>query len=229
MHTTNTNKTPLKKGKGENRKLSWRKLILFVLTLFFAILIGGFLSFASHIKNQSLPTPVPNADGIVVWTGPGGKRLETAARLFKDGHGERLLISGVNETTSRGSIEDLLGLEKDKAACCLDLDYEAIDTFGNARETAAWAKAMGYEHILLVTSAYHMPRAQMEIQNRAGRIKITPYPVISADPNGWWKNRKEFDRYTREYGKLLRAMLLRPRENSTEGAPMVSPPTKEKS
>jgi len=209
--------------KSTNRKLAWMKLTGFGFVLGLAILMGGFISFASHIKNQTTPSPIPKADGIVVWTGPGGKRLETAAKLFKEGHGKRLLISGVNEATGQSDLVILLGINADKAHCCLDLDYKAIDTEGNARETSTWARALGYNHIILVTSAYHMPRAQIEFQNSAGHIKITPYPVISSDPDKWWKNRKEFARYIREYVKLVRVMLIHPRDSNRSDIPIVIP------
>jgi len=83
------------------------------------------------------------------------------------------------------------------------LDYKAEDTIGNARETASWAKALGYEHIILVTSSYHMPRAEIEIGAAAGRIKITAYPVINPDGKKWYADGARFKRLLQEYGKLL--------------------------
>jgi len=73
----------------------------------------------------------------------------------------------------------------------------------NARETAAWAEALGYEHILLVTSSYHMPRAQNEINAAKGRIRITPYPVSRSEDNHWYSDKARMKRLLNEYAKLF--------------------------
>jgi len=152
---------------------------------------------------------------FVVWTGKGGGRLETGAELLRRNKGERLLISGVNAKTSLDAIKELVILPDARAECCIDLDYEAEDTIGNARETASWAKALGYEHIILVTSSYHMPRAEIEIGAAAGRIKITAYPVINPDGTKW------YERLFQEYGKLLLSYLRSPATEETTGAPLL--------
>ena len=190
------------------------KFILFAAFLMGMAIIGGLLEFTRQVSAQSRPDPVPNADGIVVWTGPGGGRLDAGTYLLSEGKGERLLISGVNAQNSREDIIAVLGLTEDQDDCCLDLDYAAIDTVGNARETASWAQALGYEHIILVTSDFHMPRAQLEITAAAGRIRITPYPVTSAKAGPWWRDRDQFSRLSEEYGKLLGSFARRPRKLS---------------
>ena len=168
-----------------------------------------------------LPSPIPNADGIVVWTGKGGGRLDAGAKLLSGGHGERLLISGVNESNTREDVLALLSIESDLAACCIDLDYAARDTIGNARETSNWSEALGYEHIILVTSAYHMPRAKIEISGSRERIRITPYPVLSDDRVSWWKNSRKFRRLYQEYGKLMLAYLRRTSTGSDRATPVI--------
>jgi len=186
-----------------SKRRGWAKFILFLLIGSLSILLGGFLSFAHHVDGIKPPTTLSPADGIVVWTGKGGGRLEAGAKLLAQKKGERLLISGVNESNDIAAIRELSGLSKDLADCCLDLDYEAKDTVGNARETAIWAGALGYDHIILVTSAYHMPRAQAEIASAAGRIRITPYPVERADARKWYKSWDRTKRLAQEYSKLL--------------------------
>lgn len=197
------------------------KFIGFFGLLCFAALMGGFLKFASMISEPALPAPVPQADGIVVWTGSGGGRLEAATSLLQQGKGERLLISGVNAQNSREDIKALLGLTEALDSCCVDLDYAAEDTIGNARETAIWAEALGFEHVLLVTSAYHMPRAQVEIRSAVGPIRITPYPVKSGDNGLWWKDKKQFDRYAQEYVKLLGSLIREPRKGRAGFNPVI--------
>ena len=208
-------KKNLSKAVTRRQKIwGWIKLISFLIFLGFVALFGGFLEFSRNVSQQTTPINVLKADGIAVWTGPGGGRLETGTQLLKSGKGERLLISGVNTQNSRDDIVAVMELTEAEQSCCLDLDYAAVDTVGNAKETASWANALGYEHIILVTSDYHMPRAQIEITARAGRIRITPYPVISDRAGPWWKDRTQFDRLLQEYGKLLRTLLRKPRNNS---------------
>ncbi len=203
------------------KRIGWIKFVSFLVLLSFAMLVGGFLKFVDVVSHPDIPATIADADGIVVWTGKGGGRLKAASTLLGQGKGERLLISGVNEQNSREDILRLLDLPSELNECCVDLDYDAVNTIGNARETAAWAGALGYEHIILVTSAYHMPRAQVEIGGAVGRIRITPFPVTSQSHGPWWKDRKQFDRYAQEYGKLLGSFIRAPRRTNTAGTPVV--------
>jgi len=214
-------------GANPNSKSGgWLKFISFLIVLFFAFLTGGFLTFARHVDKLVPPQDLPSADGIVVWTGKGGGRLETGGQLLQDAKGERLLISGVNQKIDMAAIQALINIDPDLADCCIDLDYAATNTLGNARETASWANALGYEHIILVTSAYHMPRAQVEIGavkigSSGARMRITPYAVRRTDDSHWYSDGPRFKRVTQEYGKLLLS-YMRGRQSQTE--PPVLPP-----
>lgn len=188
------------------RRSGLRPLFGFLALLSLAALAIGFVSFATHVDRLETPETLPQADGIVVWTGRGGGRLEMAGQLLRDGRGERLLISGVNDQVDLTDIMALTGLTDELANCCVDLDYVAEDTRGNATETAIWAEALGYDHILLVTSAYHMPRARIEIAHEIGRIVITPVPVGANDDAKWWRDGARFQRLMGEYSKYLLAM-----------------------
>lgn len=209
-----------RKISGKSRARGWAKFFIFLSVLICSALISGFVTFANAVKSMQPPNTVPEADGIVVLTGKGGGRLGAGAQLLKDGRGERLLISGVNTATPREDVLSILELPDDMAACCLDLDYAAEDTVENAKETAAWSTALGYEHIILVTSAYHMPRARNEIRAAAGRIRITAYPVSSDLKDKWWTDRKSFNRLLKEYGKLLVTMIRRSGDTQTRNTPM---------
>ena len=187
----------------QSKRRGWARFLTFLLVGTLAILFGGFIAFAQFTDGLRSPEVIPTADGIVVWTGKGGGRLEAGAALLEKQKGERLLISGVNERNGPVEISDISGLSETLADCCLDLDYAAKDTSGNARETASWAQALGYDHIILVTSAYHMPRAQVEISATAGRMRITPFPVERADSRNWYKSASRTKRLFQEYLKLL--------------------------
>jgi len=203
------------------KRKGWFRFALFMVVLTLLIFTAGFVTFAHKVDNLRPPLRVAKADGIVVWTGKGGGRLETGADLLRLNKGERLLISGVNAKTSLDAIKELVILPDARAECCIDLDYKAKDTIGNARETASWAMALGYEHIILVTSSYHMPRAKMEIGAAAGRIKITAYPVINPEGTKWYADGARFRRLFQEYGKLLLSYLRSPATEETAGAPLL--------
>lgn len=192
-----------KEIKPQTKKRGWTRFFTFLIVGTLSLALGGFLAFAQYVDKIGPPTEVPIADGIVVWTGKGGGRLQAGADLLAAKKGERLLISGVHESNAPPQIKELTGLSDDLAECCLDLDYVAKDTFGNARETADWAEALGYDHIILVTSSYHMPRAKVEIASAAGRIRITTYPVERADSRTWYESADRTKRLAQEYGKLL--------------------------
>lgn len=200
---------------------AWGRFAAYIIMLITAFILGGFLIYAYRVDHPKYPAAVPKADGIVVWTGKGGGRLLAGADLLEKGRGERLLISGVNEKNTRDDIIALLDIEADLAACCVDLDYAARDTIGNARETSNWSQALGYEHIILVTSAYHMPRAEMEISAARGRIHITPFPVVSEEGSRWWKDKRKSKRLFQEYGKLLLTYIRRTSAGSGRGTPVL--------
>jgi uncharacterized SAM-binding protein YcdF (DUF218 family) len=200
---------------------------LFVMGLIIAGLAIGFIVFAVTISRLDVPEEISDADGIVVWTGKGGDRLQAGVQLLADKKGERLLISGTNENLSRETILAALDLPASLAACCVDMD-QATDTIDNARQTANWARALSYDHIILVTSAYHMPRAEIEIGNAAGRVGITSYPVREDNAPPWWRDLSQIKRMGQEYGKLILSFI---RNNHKRGTPPISsnaPPAQSK-
>lgn len=181
--------------------------LLKVITTSIIIYFVGFIFFIKKINNFNTPNPLPKADGIVVWTGKGGGRLEAGAHLLLKKKGERLLISGVNSEISLDEIKEIVAIPEKLSDCCLDLDYEAKNTIGNAYETTAWAKALGFKHVILVTSAYHMPRAEIEMGASTSQIKVTPFPVLNQTEGKWYLDSNRLKRLLQEYTKLLISYL----------------------
>ena len=200
-----TAKTAPSEGKNRTVKGALFSVTKFLLSFATTLLICGFIAFSVHISKLEPPSSIDKVDGIVVLTGKGGGRLDAGADLLKNGYGERLLISGVNRSLDTEDMRDILELDDDVYDCCVNLDYEAENTYENGLETANWARALGYEEIILVTSAYHMPRAKIEISTAMKGIKIIPYPVKRerADDEPWWGGKDNARRILREYGKLL--------------------------
>lgn len=204
------------------KKRNWRPMRRFALFTTGLIALGiiiGFFIFAVMVSRLTPPASPPKADGIVVWTGKGGDRLQAGAELLRGGYGERLLISGTNSQVSREAVLAAMDLPDALDACCVDMD-QATDTADNARQTANWAQALGYDNIILVTSAYHMPRAEIEISSAAGRVGITSYPVRGKNELPWWRDGVKFKRMIGEYGKLILSFI---RNNHARGTPPLRP------
>lgn len=164
---------------------------------------GGFLVFADHVARASAPDE-PRADGIVALTG-GEQRIEDAAELLQHGSGRRLLISGVNESTSADALAERSPELADALECCVDIGREARDTRGNAEETRDWARQRGYDSLIVVTSAYHMPRSLAEIGRELPGVELVPYPVNAdgRDYAGWQSDPELFRLLLVEYSKYI--------------------------
>ena len=189
------------------RRIAWVTAMLA-----FAAFVIGFLAFVESISEMRQPDLAADADGIVALTG-GQNRLEAAASLFAQGKGKRLLISGVNPSIDKKDLLNAVGGDPAKFACCVDIDHEALETVGNAEQTAEWAKNHGFDELILVTNNYHMPRSLLELKRAAPKVKIIPYPVVNSDLANWsWMTRPDtarvlFAEYLKYLGALSRAVL----------------------
>jgi uncharacterized SAM-binding protein YcdF (DUF218 family) len=169
---------------------------------------AGLLAFADRIARLTPAGQPAPADGIVALTGGSAVRLQTATDLLEAGDGRRLLLSGVNPAATRGQIWAVTRAAKPLFDCCVDLDFTAANTIGNARETARWARAMGYHSLILVTADYHMPRATLELRATLPDVRIAVYPVATPDLDArhWWETSLGARRMTVEYVKYLVAL-----------------------
>ncbi len=166
---------------------------------------AGLLAFAGRVE-RSTPAPAPRAaDGAVALTGHSDERIAAALRLLEAGKARRVLISGVAPHVTRSQLQMLTGTGKQFFDCCVDLGFTAANTAGNARETAAWARARGYKTLILVTADYHMPRARLELRAAMPEARIIPYPVATGalDAARWWKTERDAQRMILEYCKYV--------------------------
>jgi len=182
-------------------------------------LVLGFGAFLWLLPNQEVALE-RNADGIVVLTG-GTSRISDALELLAAGRGKRLLITGVNPGTTTADIAREVPHYGRFLACCVDLDYSALNTLGNAVETRRWALDRGFQSLIIVTSSYHMPRALAEIAHQLPSVTLLPYPVVSdrlrVEP--WWSNGVTTRLVLSEYFKYLFAKVRMRFDSVADGLP----------
>jgi len=184
------------------------------------IWIGAFLTFMHQIQ-ETLPLPTEKVGGIVILTGTPA-RLSAGFDLLKSGAGSRLLVSGVNAKVTRETLRQATGQSETLMGCCVDLGRIAQNTVGNAKEAARWAKDNNFSRLLIVTSAYHIPRSLVELRRQLEGATLIPYPVKSTtlDIKKWWSSANTTWVITGEFNKylfsLIRAFLER--ENTNEDA-----------
>ncbi|MBZ9815878.1 YdcF family protein [Mesorhizobium sp. CA7] len=176
----------------------------FVVLAALVLFAGGFGWFADKVSHMTTPANPARADAIIVLTG-GQSRLDAAMDLLASGKGERLLISGVHPSATKRQLQAAMGGDKQLFSCCVDIDRAALDTIGNAEESAKWVENHAYGSIIIVTNNYHMPRSLLEMGRLLHGARLEPYPVVNTNlGNGGWLTKPEALRVLlTEYSKYV--------------------------
>lgn len=182
----------------------------------FALIISAWLLglgwFVAQIPTQATDDDEDTA-AIVVLTGGAG-RLEYGLELLAAGRGEQLFISGVGPGTT---LDDVLKkTSPDARQIIRNMPYNAVvlgpvavNTIGNAEETAAWITKHKFKSLRLVTSNYHMPRSLNELHQAMPDVTIIADPVFPDDFKvaGWWSDEHSRTLVLSEYHKYLASVL----------------------
>ena len=174
-----------------------------IFLVFGIIVIGGviFLEPLLNSVSRSLvhEDPLVKTEAIVVLAGGNGNRIEAAARLYREGFGEKLFFSGFRmypETYTSTLMKNYalkLGVPEDKIIAWIP-DVE-VSTRG---ESVANLELLNKNHIkkfILVTSAYHTRRAKLMYENAVSLLGydieflVYPAPDPFVPVEGWWKLR----------------------------------------
>ena len=133
------------------------------------------------------------------------RRLPDARLIFSGGSGA-LLATGPTEAETAGRLFEALGVASDR----ITLESKSRDTYENAQFTARILSPTPNQRWLLVTSAWHMPRA-MGCFRRAG-FAVEAWPVDYRTPrrldmtrihNSVPEGLRRIDFVTREYVGLV--------------------------
>ncbi|RWB68261.1 MAG: YdcF family protein [Mesorhizobium sp.] len=192
----------------------------FVALAALVLFAGGFGWFADKVSHMTTPLDPARADAIIVLTG-GQSRLDAAMDLLASGKGERLLISGVHPSATKRQLQAAMGGDKRLFSCCVDIDRAALDTIGNAEESAKWVENHAYGSIIIVTNNYHMPRSLLEMGRLLHGARLEPYPVVNTNlGNGGWLTKPEALRVLlTEYSKYVLSLArgFLPLRTTSEG------------
>ncbi|QGZ62921.1 YdcF family protein [Paraburkholderia acidisoli] len=138
--------------------------------------------FGAHTAIVLLGGGTEYHDGQLVPKDDVYARIALVARLYAQcaqaGGTCRVIVSGGNPQHHRSSEADTYGpylLRDGVPRDALVLENESLTTWQNARNVAALVHRRHNEIILLVTSAYHMPRAMLDFH----RFDMNPLPAVS--------------------------------------------------
>ena len=164
---------------------------------------AGLVRFAGAIPAE-VPDGVSHTDAIVVLTG-GSERLATGLQLLAENKADRVFISGVHPNVDVVRLVKLAGRPDSDLQSRVEAGHGALDTEGNAAETAAWMRGHGYRSLRLVTGSYHMPRSLLEFRTALPEAEIVPHPVFPprVKQTTWWLQPGTAALIIGEYNKYL--------------------------
>ncbi len=143
--------------------------------------VFGFVWFA-----VALPQPAGDerTDAIVVPTGSGG-RIPRGLAMLDAGHARTMLVTGVDTKVRPREFATEYHVSERTLACCVTLGFAALDTRGNARETAQWVARNRVRSIRLVTADWHMRRAALELGVALPAGEVVVRDAVRTQPSLW--------------------------------------------
>ena len=179
-------------------------LLYFLLIL--GVALASFQLFVLTLPNADVKR-VQQIDGLVVATG-GQSRIQKGVELLAGGKADRMLISGVGKGVSKELLKENLALSSRQSSffdCCVEIEFSATDTNGNAKATSEWMQKHELKNILLVSANYHLPRAKIIFKRHLPKDSIHFQAVNPPDLklSDWYTNWQTSKLLMKEYLKLL--------------------------
>jgi uncharacterized SAM-binding protein YcdF (DUF218 family) len=186
-------------------------MVLGVILIMGIIFLEPLLSSVSRVLVYE--DPLVKADAIVVLAGGNGNRIEAAARLYREGYGEKLLFSGfrVYPETYSSSLMKTYALKlgvPEVNIITYNPDVE-VSTRGESLANLELLKMNRMKKFIIVTSAYHTRRTNLIYKKAVSLLEYdVEFLVYSApDPyvpiNSWWKIRTGQKGILLEYTKSI--------------------------
>ncbi len=191
------------------------------IAIFLLLLIAGIRLYGDNLYDypENPASDQLQKDGVIVCLAGGKYRIESAFSLYANGVGERLFIVGAGPKATKESIAKLQAVETAQKIPWDRYDRILVETESrNTIENAFAVKRFlelnpQVKKIFLVTSSYHMRRAEFMIANQIPKyVQIVPFTPLSTeiDRSNWWHTWLGISLTTEEYFKLLMVKLLLP-------------------
>ena len=188
-----------------------------IFMVFGVILIMGIIFLEPLLRSVSRvlvhEDPIVKADAIVVLAGGKGSRIEAAARLYREGFGEKLLFSGfrVYPETYTSSFMKTYALKlgvPEVNIITSNPDVE-VSTWGESLANLELLKMNRMKKFIIVTSAYHTRRTNLIYKRAVSLLEydveflVYPAPDPYVPINSWWKIRTGQKAIFSEYVKSI--------------------------
>ncbi len=184
------------------------KILFLTFWIFMLAYVIGFIVFVDY-----LPTYKPGEfdvanhgkiDAIVVLTG-GSERIPEGLKMLQDNRADLLFISGLYTERSLEHYKKNLSQFKNLQSGKIHFDTVATTTIDNAEQVRNWAIENNIKSIYLVTSYYHIPRAEFLIKQYAPDLRIVSNPVfpVNYDTGGSIETARIFSLIFFEYNKYI--------------------------
>ncbi|MDC1123396.1 YdcF family protein [Nitrospinaceae bacterium] len=194
-----------------------KSFLMKIFMVFGVILIMGIIFLEPLLRSVSRvlvhEDPLVKADAIVVLAGGNGNRIEAAARLYREGFGEKLLFSGfrVYPETYSSSLMKKYALKlgvPEVNIITYNPDVE-VSTRGESLANLELLKMNRMKKFIIVTSAYHTRRSNLIYKRAVSLLEydvgflVYPAPDPYVPINSWWKIRTGQKAIFFEYAKSI--------------------------
>lgn len=152
-----------------------------VLATIFVAWALGFFWFAAFLPG---PAGDQRTDAIAVPTGLQG-RIDRGLELLRRDSARQLLVTGVDNDVKPGEFAAEYKVEQELMECCITLGFAALDTRGNAAETAEWVAERKVRSLRLVTTDWHMRRAALELAAELPDDVALVEDAVPSEPSLW--------------------------------------------
>lgn len=167
------------------RKIIGLLLSILAVVLFVIVVIPWFLGPSDKLEK---------ADAIIAISGGDTQaRTNEAVRLYKEGWAPNLIFSGAAADPNSPSNAEVMqqgAIQAGVPQSAIDVGELALNTIGNAEESAEIIRKNNYKTVILVTSKYHERRAALEFARLLGdEVKIIRHPAPNDKnwpANSWW-------------------------------------------
>jgi len=140
---------------------------------------------AAPLKIAEAPQP---ADAIVVFAGGVGEsgqsgqgyeeRVQRTVQLFEDGYAKHVILSsGYTSAMKEVDVMKALLTSLGVPESAIVLELKAVNTYENVAFTSRILEAHGWRRVLLVSSPYHMRRADLVWRKQVPNVRVIPTPI----------------------------------------------------